>query len=325
MSRWPVTFRDVLAARDRIRPYLSPTPLRRYEALDRAIGSGIRIHVKHENHNPTNAFKVRGALSAMTTLSGEERRRGVIAASRGNHGLGLAWAGRALGVPVTVCVPVGNNPDKNEAMRDLGAELVEEGGDYDAAVEVAGRIVKERGLVMVHATNDVRILAGAATLTLEMLEQAEDLEALVFGIGGGSQAVGGITVARELRPRLGVYGVQAERAPAIHDSWHAGRRIEGTSADTFADGLATRGVYAMTFDALREGLAGFVKVPESEIAESLRLLLATTHNLAEGAAAAGLAGTARLRGTLRGLRVGIVLTGSNIDAATLKRVLDEEI
>ena len=325
MSGWPITFEDVLAARERLRPHLRPTALRGYAPLDAAVGHGIRVLVKHENHNPTNAFKARNGLSVMTALKDEERRRGVVAATRGNHGLGVAWAGRLVGVPVTVCVPLGNNPEKNEAVRGYGATLIEEGKDYDEAVAVADRLVRERGLRMVHSTNDPLVIAGAATLTLEMIEEEPGIDALVLPVGGGSQSVGALTVVRAKRPNVKVYGVQAERASAIHDSWHAGRMTTKSSADTFADGLATRSAYALTFDALREGLAGFVAVREGEIASALRLLLRTTHNLAEGAGAAGLAGLFRLREALAGKTVAIVISGSNIDEPTLRRVLSGEI
>ncbi|HEY7460720.1 MAG TPA: threonine/serine dehydratase [Gemmatimonadota bacterium] len=325
MTEWPIAFTDVLAARERLRPFLVPTPLRGYAPLDAAVGAGIRVLVKHENHQPTNAFKIRNGVAVLTALDADARRRGVVAASRGNHGLSLAWAGARLNVPVTVCLPVGNNPEKNEALRGLGATLVEKGRDYDEAVEVARHLARERGFTLVHATNDPRVLAGAATLALEMLEEAPELEALVIGVGGGSQAVGALTAARGLGRPVAVYGVQARGAAAIHDSWHAGRALPGSSADTFADGLATRNVYELTFDALREGLADFVAVTEGELAEALRILLRTTHNLVEGAGAAGLAGLLRLRDRLAGRSVGIVLSGANIDQATLRRVLCGEL
>src|SRR6266705_1210204 len=318
---WPITFQDVLAARDRIRPFLPGTPLRPYAPLDGAVGRGIRVFVKHENHNPTNSFKARNGMSLLSALPEETRRRGVVAATRGNHGLGLAWAGSLLGTRVTICVPVGNNPEKNEAMRGYGVELIEQGRDYDEVVRVADALRRERGLRLAHSTNDPLVIAGAATLTLEILEDQPRLDALVVGVGGGSQAVGALTVARHLRPDLKVFGVQAERASAIHDSWHAGRPIARDSADTFADGLATRNVYDMTFPALRAGLAGFVTVSEAEIAEAVRLLLRTTHNLAEGAGAAGLAGLLKLAPELQGASAGMVLSGSNIDASTLRRVV----
>ncbi len=320
-STWPITFGDVLAARNRIRPHLPSTPFRSYAPLDSAVGEGIRVFVKHENHQPTNAFKVRNALSVMTTLTADEKRRGVVAATRGNHGLGVAWAGQLFRAPVTICVPLGNNPEKNEAIRGLGATLIEEGRDYDESTAVAARLVRERGMRLVHSTNDPLVIAGAATMTLEMLDQQPELDTLVIAVGGGSQAVGALTVTRELRPELKVFGVQAERASAIHDSWHARQPLSKPSADTFADGLATRQTYELTFPALSEGLAGFVSVSEQEIADALRLLIRTTHSLAEGAGAAGLAGLLKLREELAGKTVGIVISGANIDEATLREVL----
>lgn len=321
---WPIAFADVLAARDRIRGHLSPTPLRHYDVLDAAVGHGIRVLVKHENHQPTCAFKVRNALSAMSLMSADDKARGVVAATRGNHGQGVAWAGRLLGVGVTICVPVGNNPDKNDAMRALGATVIERGRDYDASVKVAEQLVSE-GRTMVHSTNDARIIAGAGTIALEMFEQADRIDALVIAVGGGSQAVGAMTVARELAPDVGVYGVQAEGAAAIHDGWHAGVPVSKDSAETFADGLATRSCYPFTFDALREGLRGFVLASEAELADSVRLMLRGTHNLCEGAGAAGLAGLRKLAPELASKTVGIILSGGNIDVATLQRVVSGSI
>ena len=325
MSAWPVTIADVLQARKRIREFLPRTPLRHYAALDEIVGYGIRVFVKHENHQPTQAFKARNALAALTALSEEEKRRGVVGATRGNHGAGLAWAGQMLHIPVAVCVPVGNNVEKNEAIRGYGAQLIEEGDDYDAAVQVADRLVNDRGMTLVHSTNNRHVIAGAGTLALEMIEQQPTLDALVLSVGGGSQAVGALAVARAMRPGMEIFGVQAAGAPAIHDSWHAGKPLSGAVAHTFADGLATRSTYALTFEALREGLSGFVKVSEAGLAEAVRLLIRTTHNLAEGAGAAGLAGLLELRDNLAGKSVGICLSGSNIDAETLRRVLSRAL
>src|SRR5262249_33209753 len=163
-------------------------------------------------------------MSFMAALPDEQRRRGVIAATRGNHGAGLAWAGAQLGVPVVICVPHGNNPEKNAAMRGFGAELIEVGRDYDDALAAALRIAAERGLVGGHSTNDASVIAGAATMTAEILEQAPALDAMVIAVGGGSQAVGAIVATRAQRPNVKVYGVQSTAAAAIHDSWHAGVR-----------------------------------------------------------------------------------------------------
>jgi threonine dehydratase len=322
---WPITIGDALAAARRLRPHLSPTSLRGYPQLDAAVGAGVRLLCKHENHNPTQSFKVRNGLSVVTALGDDERRRGVVAATRGNHGAGLAWAGALLGVPVTICVPVGNNPEKNEAMRELGATLIEEGRDYDEAVGVADALVRERGLHLCHSTNDPLVIAGAATLSLELFAEAPDIDAAVIAVGGGSQAVGALTVARALAPHARIYGVQAAGAAAIHDAWHAGAPVAREAARTFADGLATRNTYALTFPALREGLAGFVTVTDGEIAAAVRLLLRATHNLVEGAGAAGLAGAIKLADQLAGQKVAVVLSGGNLDEATLRAVLAGEI
>ena len=323
LRRVPITIDDITAARARIARYVAATPLRHYPALDDETGA--RVLVKHENHLPTNAFKARNALSFMTALPPAQRTRGVVAATRGNHGAGLAFAGQQLGVPVTICVPHGNNPEKNAAIRGYGAELIEAGRDYDESVTVAERLVVERGLVIAHSTNDRDVIAGAGTLAAELCEQADKLDAIVVAVGGGSQAVGAIVATRALRPHVAVYGVQAAAASAIHDSWHARTRLTTAHANTFADGLATRATYDLTWDTLREGLAGFVTVSEAEIAAAIRLMIRATHNLAEGAGAAGLAGLVKLRDQLAGKTVAVILSGSNIDAATLRRVMTHEL
>lgn len=319
---WPITIDDARAAELRIRPWLPPTALLTHPLLDDAVGSGIRVFVKHENFNPTGSFKVRNGLAFMTALPPELRERGVVAATRGNHGLGIAHAGRLFGVSTTICVPLGNNPDKNAGMRALGARLIEEGSDYDTAVGVAERIVREEGATLAHSTNDLRVLAGAATLSLEMFEQERDLDAAVVAVGGGSQAVGAITVARAMHPSTRVFAVQAAGAPATHDSYHQRRPLSYDSCKTIADGLATRSAYALTFPALLEGLAGFITVSDAEIVAAMQLLLRTTHTLVEGAGAAGLAGLLALRHELAGQRVAIILSGGNVDVATLKSILD---
>jgi threonine dehydratase len=322
---WPITIDDVRRAAERIRSHLSPTALRDYAPLDAVVGGGIRVLVKHENHQPTNAFKVRNAVNAIAALGAVERARGVIAATRGNHGAGLAWAAQRFGVACVVVVPHGNNLEKNAAIRGFGAELVEAGNDYDESAAAAEEIRRARGLHVVHSTNDREVLAGAATLSLEIVEAAPDVDAMVIAVGGGSQAVGALTVARALRPSVRVYAVQATGAAAMHDAVKTGEPRVWPRADTFADGIATRAPYEMTYPVLREGLAGFVTVSDGEIAAAMRTLLSTTHQLVEGAGAAGLAGLNKLRDTLAGQRVAIVLSGGNVDLPTLRRVVGGEL
>jgi len=326
MTTWPYSLDDARAAQQRIAAFLSPTPLHHHAMLDAEVGHGLRVLVKHENFHPTGSFKVRNGLAFMTALPERQRARGVVAATRGNHGLGIAYASRAFGARATICVPVGNNPEKNAGMRALGARLIEEGRDYDESVLVAQQLVERDGATLAHSTNDPHVLAGAATLSLELFSQAKDpLDALVVAVGGGSQAVGAITAARALSPNTRVFGVQAARASACHDSWHAREPRTTASADTFADGLATRSTYDLTFPALLEGLTGFVTVTESEIAEAVRLMLRTTHTMVEGAGAAGLAGLVRLAPKLAGARVAIIASGGNIDAETLSRVVNRAV
>jgi threonine dehydratase len=324
-TAWPIGIDDVRAARERIGRYIMPTAFREYPRLSELAGSDMRIFVKHENHQPTNSFKIRNGLSFMTTLDTAQLERGVVAASTGNHGQGIAYGARLLGSRATICVPAGNNPDKNAAMRALGATVVEEGRDYDEAVHVMHEIAEREGRVVAHSTNDPRIIAGAGTMTLEILEQAPDLDALVIAIGGGSQAVGALTVARELAPKLEVFGVQAAGAPALHDSWHAKQRLTTERADTFAEGVATRMTYDLTFDALAAGLSGFVTVTDAETAESLRTILSVTKNVVEGAGAMGFASLAKFGDRLAGRKVGIVFCGGNIDSGVLRKVLNKEL
>src|SRR4030095_9251766 len=220
-SLWPITIDDIAGARDRIRPFVPASPFRRYAVLDAEVGNDIGVWLKHENFNPTGAFKVRNAFSLMTALSDEERRRGIVAATRGNHGLGLAYAGRAFGVPVTICVPLDKNREKSEGMRALGARLIEEGQDYDESLAVSERIVRDEGSYLAHSTNNPPRSAGPGQRSLEIAEQEPTLDALVIAVGGGSQAVGAMTVMRAMRPHVRVYAVQAAGASATHDAWHA--------------------------------------------------------------------------------------------------------
>lgn len=308
----PIDIADVEAAAERLRPHLTPTPLRRYPLLDAEIGHGISVWVKHENHQPTQSFKIRNGLNAVLALSPEARARGAIGASTGNHGLGIAYAGRLSGVPVTVCVPEGNNPQKNAAIRALGAELLEVGATYEDTVRECARIREARGLTLLHSTNDPHVIAGAGTMTLEILEQEPALDALVIALGGGSQSVGALTVATARKPSLRVYAVGASGAPAQYESWRRGERLTGQAIDTFAEGIATGSAYELTFDALREGLAGFVTVTDAEMYAAVRDLLRLTANLPEGAGAAGFAGLRKLAPELAGQRVGIVMCGGNL-------------
>ncbi|MDQ8155042.1 MAG: threonine/serine dehydratase [Gemmatimonadota bacterium] len=321
-SPWPIRFDEVLAARERLRPYLTPSPLRRYPLLDALVGHDIQVYVKHENHLPVQTFKVRNGLSAVTALGPEARARGIIGASTGNHGQGMAYAGHLLNVPCTIVVPEGNNPDKNAAIRALGATLVEHGATYDASAAHCAELSQTHGLHLIHGINDRDVIAGAATMSLEMLEQEPGLDAVFIALGGGSQAVGALTVARELKPSLKVIAVQSEAADAQYQSWRSGEIVRGRPVRTFAEGIATGQAYDVTFPALKAGLADFLLVSESALADGLRELIRTTHNLPEGAAAGGLAGLRQVAAQYAGQKVGIVMCGGNIGVEALAKVLN---
>ena len=312
------TLKDVYAARERVYRVVSPTPLMRHPLLDQETGLDIRV--KHENHNPTGAFKVRGGVNLIASLPADGRR-GVITATTGNHGQSVALACGREGVPCTIVVPCGNNPEKNAAMRALGAELIESGRDFDEARERVERLQRERALRYVHSANEPLLIAGVATYALEIFGAQPDTDVIVVPIGGGSGACGCCIVRTGIGSRARVIGVQAERADAFARSWRSGARVEGARADTFAEGVATRVTFDLTFGILRGQLDSIVTLTEPELAEGVRMALRCTHNLAEGAGAAALAAAMKLRGQLAGKKVVCVMSGGNIDVETLKRVL----
>src|SRR4051812_34611155 len=314
----PPTLKDVYAARPRVAKIVRPSPLLRHPLL--ALETGLEIWVKHENHNPTGAFKVRGGVNLIGSLSGDERR-GVITATTGNHGQSIALACQREGIPCTIVTPIGNNPEKNAAMRAYGAELIEYGRDFDAARERVEQLQHERRLRYVHSANEPLLIAGVATYALEIFDEQPEVDVILVPIGGGSGACGCCIVRTGVGSRAQVIGVQAERADAFSRSWRGSTRVVGDTADTFAEGMATRVTFDLTFDILKQQLDDVVALSEEQLADGVRLALRTTHNLAEGAGAAPLAAALKLRDRLAGKRVVSVMSGGNIDRATLARII----
>lgn len=310
---------DIYAARQRIADIIRPTPLLQHALL--AAETGLDIRVKHENHNPTSAFKVRGGLNLIRALSADERARGVVTASTGNHGQSIALACQLAGVQCTVFVPEGNNPEKNAAIRALGARVDEGGRDFDEARERC-EAAAQAGARYVHSANEPLLLAGVGTYALEVFEDDPDVDVILVAIGGGSGACGNCIVRSALGASTRVIGVQAERADAFARSFRTGTRVTGERADTFAEGMATRVTFDLTFEYLKNALDDLVLLSEEELAEGVRLALRTTHNLAEGAGGASLAAAMKLRTDLAGQRVVAIMSGGNVDAATLRRVLN---
>ena len=305
---------DVLAARQRIAPYLGPTPLYRYPALDAMTGA--RVWVKHENHQPVGAFKVRGGVNLVSQLSADERRRGVIAASTGNHGQSVAYAADLFGVLAVICMPEQANPVKVESMQALGAEVVFFGRDFDEAREHCEQLAAEHGYRYIHSGNEPLIVAGVATYALEILETRPDLEVIVVPVGGGSGAAGVCVVAKAVRPSIEVISVQSEAAPAAYRSWRARELLEGTNS-TFAEGLATRTAFELPQRILQESLDDFVLVSEDGLKAATRLMIEKTRNLVEPAGAAALAAVLAAPGRFADRKVAIVCSGGNISPAQL--------
>jgi len=313
---WPtITLADVLEARRRIAPHLRATPLYPYPGLDELLGA--EVWVKHENHQPVGAFKVRGGINLVSQLGEDERQRGLITASTGNHGQSVAYAARLFGVVARVCVPERANPVKLDAMRLLGAELIVHGTDFDAAREHAAQLAVEHGYRYVHSGDEPLLIAGVGTQTLEILEERPDVDAIIVPVGGGSGAAGACIVAKAVRLEIEVIAVQSDAAPAAFRSWQARALLDGDETATFAEGLATRVPFELPQKILWEHLDDFVLVSDDEIRSATRLLIEHTRNLVEPAGAASLAAAVKLRNRLHGKRVALVLSGGNISPAQL--------
>ena len=294
-----------------------PTPAHRWPLLAERLGA--EVVVKHENHTPTGAFKVRGGLVYVDRLKRERPGvTGLISATTGNHGQSLAFAGRRYGMPVTILAPHGNSTEKNRAMRGFGANLVEHGEDYQSAREEAERRAKLELFEFVPSFHR-DIVLGVATYALELLRTAPDLDVLYVPIGLGSGICGCITTRDLLGLKTEIVGVQSTEAPSYALSFAAGTIVSTNSSNTRADGVATRVPDPDAFSIIRKGVSRIVQVTDDEVAAAIRAYWTDTHNLAEGAGAAPLAAALQDKAKLRGKRVGLILSGGNIDFALFNR------
>ena len=314
----PPTFRDVLRARQQIRPYLTRTPLHRYPAVDALIGTAV--YIKHENYQPIGAFKVRGGLNLLAQLPPAERAAGVITASTGNHGQSVAFAARRFGITARIVVPEGANPGKVAAMQGMGAEVIFHGATFDQARLHCEALAAAHGYRYIHSGNEPLLIAGVATAALEMLEDAPDLEVILVPVGGGSGAAGACIVARAVNPAIEVIGVQAAASPAAYESWRQRACVEAPNR-TFAEGLATGTAFSLPQAILWDGLADFVLVSDEAIQQAMVWMIERAHTLAEAAGAAPLAAAYQLRDRLQGRQVGLVCSGGNASLEQLRRAL----
>jgi threonine dehydratase len=313
------TLQDIYAARKHVYRYLSPTPLHHYATLSALIGADV--YIKHENHQPVGAFKVRGGLNMAAHLTSEQKKGGLYTASTGNHGQSIAFAARAYGIQATIAVPEGANPGKVAAMRGLGAEVIFHGDDFDTAREWIMGIAKQKGGLFVGPTDEL-LIHGVGTYALEILEELPDVETIIVPVGAGSGVCGTSIVAKSINPKIEVIGAQSAQAPAMKLSWESGNLISG-EMKTFAEGVATRVPFENTQRIMRKYLDDFVLVNDEDIKKAVVMLLEHTHNLAEGAGAIPLAAALQMKDRLAGKKVALVMSGGNLSVEKLNSILSE--
>jgi len=313
---------EVFRARSVIRKHFAPTPLLRSEALSERVGCDVLV--KCENMLPTGAFKVRGGLYYMSRLDEAQRARGVVGASTGNHGQSLAYAARAYGTRATVFVPEEANTLKVTAMRRLGANIVHFGRDFDDCLLESKAYAERNDSIFIHSANEPLLVAGVATHTLEILEEEPDVDAVFVAIGGGSGLCGACLAGKGIKPGLEVVGVQSTGAPAVYEAWTSRSLVRNDSCDTFAEGIATREAFAMPAQLLWGTVDEIMLVSDSDLRRAMLTLLETTHVLAEGAGAAGLAGLYERRSAYAGKKVAVIVSGGNLTLDGLADAMDKE-
>jgi threonine dehydratase len=319
MTSGPFQYASLQRARTVVYRSMPPTPQYAWPLLCERLGT--QVWLKHENHTPTGAFKVRGGLVYFYGLRGAGGPvAGVISATRGNHGQSVGFAARALGVPATIVVPFGNSREKNAAMRALGVELVEHGEDFQSAREHAGLLARARGLHMVPSFHD-DLVRGVASYWLEFFEAVPDLDVVYVPIGLGSGAAAAIAARDALGLRTEVVGVGSTGAPSYARSLALGHAVEAAVTTVLADGMACRVPEPRALEILRDGLARVVEVDDDQVAEAMRAIFVDTHNVAEGAGAAPLAAALIERDRLANRKVGLALSGGNVDHDVYAEVL----
>lgn len=314
------TLQDVLIAQKNVYQYLKPTPLFHYASLSHLVGT--KIWVKHENHQPLGAFKVRGGVHFAAGLNDEQRRAGILTASTGNHGQSIAFAGKVSNTPVTIAMPEEANPGKVAAIQNLGAEVAFIGQDFDVAREWAYEQAQKSGGVFVGPA-DFPLICGVGTYALEIMQSLPTADVIIVPVGGGSGAAGVCTVAKAINPNIEVIAVQSAQAPAAQLSWQTGEPVEAEMM-TFAEGVATRVPFDLTQTIMRQHLDDFVLVDDDDIRAAVLLHLMHTHNLVEGAGAASLAAALKLKQRLADKKVVLVVSGGNFSLEKLELLLADK-
>lgn len=307
-------------AYERIAPFVNRTPLEHCRLLSQNFNSNIFL--KMENWQKTGSFKIRGALNKMLTLSDKEKAKGVITASAGNHGLGVAYAAEALDIKVRIVLPTNASEAKVKILSTFGCEIIKAGRDYDEAEDIAHQIEKDCDLSFIHAFDDPVIIAGQGTVAKELLEQAENLEIVVVPIGGGGLLGGIASYIKKINPGIKIIGVQSEASPAMKAAQNAGKVIETPINDTIADGLAGRFVSDLTLDLTNNYVDDVILVEEQSIRNAVRFMIQDAHIIIEGSAAVGIAAIISEKLDVENKNVGVILTGRNISAPIVASILN---
>jgi threonine dehydratase len=317
------TLTQIEAAAEIVYQVLTPTPQYNWPLLSKRLGTDL--WVKHENHTPIGAFKIRGGLVYFHHLAQElNRPKGVISATRGNHGQSIGFAARRYGIPATIVVPFGNSREKNAAMIALGVDLIEHGDDFQAAYEYAAELAQQRGVHMIPSF-DPLLIRGVATYALELLRHVQDLDVVYVPIGLGSGICGMVAVREALGLSTRIVGVVSKHAPAYALSFEKGVPVDYPVTTQLADGVACRTPEPKALEIIWHGVDHIVTVSDDEAADAMRALFQDTHNVAEGAGALSLAAALQERETLRGKNVAIVLSGGNVDRQIFTRVLADKL
>ncbi|WP_069807182.1 threonine ammonia-lyase [Vulcanisaeta thermophila] len=319
MSNLPFNLSDVYRARKVIGPYLPRTPLFYSRALSNMLG--FNVYLKLENLQPTRAFKVRGGVYFALIKRDEAIRKGLIAASTGNHAQSVAYAAKLIGARAVIVMPHGISQVKVDALRDLGAEVIFHGNVFDEALDYAMELSRREGLLFVHSVNEPLLYPGVGTMHLEVIEDLPDVDVVINPIGGGSGAASAVVVYKTVNPGIKVIGVQAEGAPSVYLSLKENRLISTGYARTIAEGLATSRTYEYSFNILRGRIDDVVLVSDDEMLRAIKILLETTGQVAEPAGAAALAAAIKLRSELMGKKVVVMVTGGNIDPSLLSKIM----
>lgn len=313
------TLRDVYRAKKTIAPHIPRTPLHYSSGLSEMLEA--EVYLKHEEYLPLGAFKGRGGINLLANMTDEEKERGLITASSGNHGQSMASACKMFGAKAIIGLPEDANPNKVAAMRSLGAEIIFHGADFDAARMHCERIAKEEGYRFVHPVNDPLLIAGVGTQALETVEDLPDVQVLMLPLGGGSGVSGACIVAKGIDPSIEVLAVQSEQAPAAYQSWKQGEIVEA-EMNTIAEGIATRVGYELAQSIMRDLLDDFLLVSDEEIHRAIGTLVDKAHTLAEGAGATALAGAIKYPERVKGKKVAITISGGNITVDQLRQSLE---